>query len=259
MTKHDVTLVFIHRKAIFPVNYASEHAARMGYRVVVVGEEGWDFRGCENLLISDFDDDCEAFRDVYVHSSPNNPVYETFCFERWIILRNLLRQTSMKSVIYVDSDALVFNGIEEIYEFGQGKMLDTPYLNFFNSKEDAELVVDEMMATFQDPEARKAHSEVGLNGIEYYTDMLLFPQIARKYPERATSWPRDMELRGFDTNINLNKEIEGYFPPPKGIKKLTSEGDCHIGISRDGKRITFRFLHFQGHSKPLMDSVAQIG
>ena len=253
MKASEVTLVFIHRNSRFPVNYASEHAALLGYRVVVIGEADWDFRGCENLRISDFDDRCEAFRNLYIHVSPNNPVYEAFCFQRWIILSNYMQEVGTRNVIYVDSDALVFDGIEELAEISGGKVFDTPYLNFFATVQSANLVVDEIFETFSDSDQHRQRVETGVTGIEYFTDMLLFPQIAKKFPNDSKRWARDMERYGFDSNINNAHGFEGYSADPRhGVKRITFDGTHPMGRTLEGEEIRFRFLHFQGFGKPLM-------
>ena len=252
MNKSDVTLVYIHKHALFPVNYAAEHAARAGYRVVVIGEAEWNFRGCETYSRTDYDDGCEDFRATYIHMGPNAPDYEAFCFERWFILRNFMREHDLRNVIYVDSDALVYDGIEAIADIADGGFLDTPYINYFNSVEHLDLITSEIEKTFSDPDAHAAEVGTGRTGIRYYSDMLLFPQLARKFPDRVRKWERDMETHGFDKNINLVGDFESHSDTRSGVKDVRLQGAVPVGRTGDGTEQSFRFLHFQGFSKPLM-------
>jgi hypothetical protein len=252
MEKKDFNIVFIHRRAKFPVVYAAEHAASLGYDVTVIGEPGWEFRGCKNEDLYNYSNNRKEFRDLYRHISPNKPEYESFCFERWIILRNYVKEHNLRNVIYVDSDALIYDGIEIISEISSGKILDTPYLNFFLDIGCLDLLVGEIFRTYRSDEVINSFISKGVRGDVYYTDMLLFPQLTKVYPDSAKEWSKQMELLGFDRNINLRGEFQSHFAEVRGIKKIYNKRPNPIGIKVDGEEIAFRFLHFQGRAKSLM-------
>lgn len=252
MDKSEITLVFIHQKARFPVAYAAEHAALKGYRVIVLGEPEWVFKGCENLNLADFTQDCDDFRVIYQHVSPNKKNYESFCFERWLVLRNFMRDHDLKNVLYVDSDALVYDGIEAITDIAGGRILDTPYLNFFANVDAVDLVVREMFRVYTTPGLLAERASVGLSGDTYYSDMLLFPKIAVDFPDQAKVWSKTMELQGFDANINRAKVFQAVSEGRRGVKDIKMHDGVPVGTTKEGKKISFRFLHFQGFAKPLM-------
>jgi hypothetical protein len=246
------TFVFIHKQSRFPVAYAAEHCANLGFRTVVLGEPDWRFDKCLMEPLSDYEDGVAKLNEAYIHASPNTPSFELFCFARWIILRNYMRKQSITDVIYVDSDALVYPGIHKIISHSEGKMVDTPFLNFFRDYTQLDLLVETIFQTFKSHNSHEAVAVMDRDNRRYYTDMLLFPRFSMVNSSLMHRWSSTMEKHGFDSNINRPNEYASFSCHPSGIKRVisTPEGVCIV--NKDGIRIPFYFLHFQGHSKPLM-------
>lgn len=246
------TFVFIHKQSRFPVAYAAEHCAHQGFRTIVLGEPDWRFDKCLMEALSDYDDGVDKLNKAYIHASPNTPSFELFCFARWIILRNYMREHSLTNVIYIDSDALVYPNIDKIVSHSKGKMLDTPFLNFFRDYTQLDVLVE---AIFQSFESEHSHETVAVMDREnrrYYTDMLLFPRFSLANPSLMHQWSNNMEKHGFDSNINRPNEYSSFSPHPSGIKRVISTPNGVCIVNKDGITKPFYFLHFQGHSKPLM-------
>jgi hypothetical protein len=246
------TFVFIQKHSRFPVLYAAEHCAALGFSTVVIGEDTWNFRGCTNEPITAYVDGVADFERCYIHASPNTPQFEMFCFSRWLILRNYMLQHRVTNVIYVDSDALVYPGVQSIAVHADGKMLDTPFLNFFRSSYEAESLVNYMLASFDSPEVHSRSAIKDRSGNAFYTDMVLFPQFAKAFPDMCHSWARSMESRGFDSNINRPNAYTAYSNHPSGIKRVDLLSSVPTAYLKAGQPVPFHFLHFQSHSKPLM-------
>lgn len=252
MKKSEINVVFIHKDSKFPVAYAAEHAAAEGFNTLVVGDEEWKLKGVKVFGLDRFSDGCVALSQQYIHQSKNKVHYERFCFERWIILRNFMRELGLKNVLYVDSDALIYDGVEELFDISGGKIFDTPYLNVFQNFNSLDPVVDEIMQAFSSFEENQKRWEFGLDKKAFYSDMLLFPQLIRKNPHVGLRWSRDMERLGFDSNINEPNGFDPFVDDSRGVKKIFRSNGGRYAIHSDHGEVRFKFIHFQGVAKALM-------
>ena len=246
------TLIFIHQTSPFPVAYAAEHAAKIGYNVIVVGEESWDFKQCTNLSMCQFRNGIDRFNDIYKHQSPNTAKYESFCFERWFILRNVMATYRLDNVFYIDSDALVFKGFESIVESTDYHSYEIPFFNFFKDLNSLEIIVSSILDIYEDPDFKEKYCIATKEYSSFFSDMILFPWVAKKYPNSFSRIAKNMEDMGFDRNINKPGEYQSFGNTSSGIKRIEKRGDEVWGKTRNGQERQFFFLHFQGHSKPLM-------
>jgi len=53
----------------------------------------------------------DLFKKVYFHMSTNNHAHEEFCWVRWFYLLEYMKKTQMSSVLYFDSDVLIYSSI----------------------------------------------------------------------------------------------------------------------------------------------------
>ncbi|MDB9786569.1 hypothetical protein OAB57_00540 [Bacteriovoracaceae bacterium] len=87
------------------------------FRFTWIGESGH----CPNIERLDpeklVDKGIQKFRKQYVHKGPNDPKYEQFCFERWMLANNLVKSKYKNDpVILIDSDLLIFKNISKILD-----------------------------------------------------------------------------------------------------------------------------------------------
>ncbi|WP_295154606.1 hypothetical protein [uncultured Brachyspira sp.] len=54
-----------------------------------------------------------SFKNKYIHLGKSNPNYEMFCMQRWIILKDFMKEYSIKECMHIDSDVLIFSDLEE--------------------------------------------------------------------------------------------------------------------------------------------------
>ena len=53
------------------------------------------------------------FKNKYIHLGKSNPDYEMFCMQRWIILKDFMKEYNVKECFYIDSDILLFSDLNE--------------------------------------------------------------------------------------------------------------------------------------------------
>lgn len=53
------------------------------------------------------------FKNKYIHLGKSNPNYEMFCMQRWIILKDFMKEYNIRECFYIDSDILLFSDLNE--------------------------------------------------------------------------------------------------------------------------------------------------
>ena len=75
------------------------------------------YRNFASRIITESIDVAEKkyLKNIFLHDGLNNYHYELFCFERFLILKNLLLELPQNNVLYVDSDLLLTTPINNIF------------------------------------------------------------------------------------------------------------------------------------------------
>jgi hypothetical protein len=60
--------------------------------------------------------DLENFQEIYIHRCSNPEKFERFCIARWFYLLSYMQRNHLSSVLYVDSDVLVYSNIQKMME-----------------------------------------------------------------------------------------------------------------------------------------------
>ncbi|ACN82865.1 hypothetical protein [Brachyspira hyodysenteriae] len=53
------------------------------------------------------------FQNKYIHLGKSNPNYEMFCMQRWIILKDFMKEYNLTECFHIDSDILLFSDLNE--------------------------------------------------------------------------------------------------------------------------------------------------
>lgn len=53
------------------------------------------------------------FQNKYIHLGKSNPNYEMFCMQRWIILKDFMKEYKLNECMHIDSDILIFSDLDE--------------------------------------------------------------------------------------------------------------------------------------------------
>lgn len=215
-------------------------------RICLLGDasnDKYDF--IEHYNISDYPDGIEEFEKLYIHMSSNMYKFEGFCFERWLHIRNFVREQNMEYFLHLDSDNLLFCNVDEVfgkyitYDFTVCHQIG-PCNTLFN-KSSIEKFCDTMLSVFQSP-----------HGLDKYkiTRNLNNTEVFGWYKEKVSdnyldiSIPRDGIC--FDGSINSSSgfEMQG------DQKKIYWIDDRPYGKWLEtGKKIPFIGLHCQGRAR----------
>lgn len=112
----EAKLVFIHQRNSWYLPYALYQSRYISpdSEVVLIGESKYPDVTCVSL---DRLADCaqaKEFRTNYVHMSSNPAWYELICFLRWFYLLEYMRSSRVQSVLYLDSDVLLFSSMKDL-------------------------------------------------------------------------------------------------------------------------------------------------
>ena len=58
-------------------------------------------------------DESILFKNKYIHLGKSNPNYEMFCMQRWIILKDFMKEYNINECLHIDSDILLFSNLDE--------------------------------------------------------------------------------------------------------------------------------------------------
>lgn len=58
-------------------------------------------------------DDAKLFKSKYIHLGKSDLNYEMFCMQRWIILKDFMKEYSINECFYMDSDILIYSDLYE--------------------------------------------------------------------------------------------------------------------------------------------------
>lgn len=54
------------------------------------------------------------FQNKYIHLGKSNPNYEMFCMQRWIILKDFMKEYNLNECFHIDSDILIFSDLDQV-------------------------------------------------------------------------------------------------------------------------------------------------
>jgi hypothetical protein len=204
----------------------------------------------------------KAFSAVYRHLSSNDKEYELNCFLRWFYIKAFCRENNIEEFIYLDSDVLLFQDVNEMLPFFQNAAIantaDSTGMPAFTYFKDHKAIVDfcnYLLRAYTEPTAIKELdgfyepfvTPPGMMG--GVCDMTLFHFYFRDHPNDTLKIDLiDNEL-AVDVSINNS---DGY-EMENGLKKVYWQNNLpYCKRINDGKLIRFATLHYQGDAKNLM-------
>lgn len=221
----------------------------------------FEFVNYHNLL-----DGVDSFRLKYLHLSTNPFEYELFCYQRWFILRNFMKERGLNVVFYVDSDVLLFVDVTKEWEkFSQFEMTllhrtaaISSYITYSGLDNFCNLL-DNIYDNKNDYPYKKIEShfkvrqECGLAGgvcdmtlLEYFH----YNAESGGGPGRIGEMMTIIEDSTYDHNINAKDQDFSFKNGMKEVKIINKTP--YVYNEKFKKDIKFNSLHFQGGSKDLM-------
>jgi hypothetical protein len=220
----------------------------------------------EFVNLSDVSEWFSKFSTLYKHLSFNDFNYERVCFLRWFSLMNLMKLKNLNNCFHADSDvAILDNMVDAFNELGQP---ETSYA-LFDFQENYRWTASGHCSYWSLPSITKFCNFM----IECYSSKERMEKLNEKFNYHLTnSIPGgicDMTLlylfslenkikalnfeskkSVFDQNINDSENFyKDEFVMIDCKKKLIKENQTFYGETKDGKKIRFKAVHFQGNSK----------
>lgn len=248
------TVVITHKASSYFHNQCAKYAVAQslscGYRTIVLSDsQDIAIGGAEFYNFSDYSKSADEFAKIYKHISSNDYDYELFCFQRWFLISELLREIRVP-VWVIDSDVLVYPGLGDLKHFAYGKMWNIPHTNFFRGVEDLSLYTDFCMATFAN-ESEIDRISKAYTPSPHMSDMLLFFELGF---QNSRIIPH-VHILGQHFGLDYSVRHTNGFRHENDHKIV----EMRAGIpfcSRDiGGEVRFYTFHFQGMSKPLMQAM----
>jgi len=265
-----IPVVLIHKSFQNYVKYSIMQASKNN-KVYLLGDvnsnlnvENFEFINYNGLLSG-----CDEFRSKYVHLSTNSLEYELFCYQRWYILRNFMREKNLDIVFYIDSDVLLFINVEKEWEkfkqFDMTLLHRTAAISSFITYEGVNNFCNLLDSIYDNKNSypfKKIEShfmvrqKFGLAG--GVCDMTLLEYFHYNAecgggPGRIGEMMVIIDDSTYDHNINAKDQDFSFKNGVKEVKILNKTP--YVYSEKMKKDIKFNSLHFQGGSKHLMATI----
>lgn len=270
------TIIFVHKGKSYYLELAIAQAKKFNptSEILLFGDHSnKDIKDVTHHDIRNYFDLASDFDKVFFNNSPNRRSYELFCFQRWFVIRQFMKQNQLYDTdfVYCDSDTLLFTDIShDLQDLSPHIMAteswESPAFTFFK-KGALEDFCNMIMWFYTTKE--------GLDTIIYYinkfereatgqsiSDMTAFMHFTTEWrkgycldaQKPSSSWKmntqNDSTLFCYDHNINIGN---GFITDGWGRKKITIiNKKPYCTLIGSGKKIMFKGLHFQGDAKYMM-------
>lgn len=255
-----IALIFTHRGNDFYLNYVLRQARyfNLDADIYLLGDETnrhYDF--VTHVMISDYMSSANEFEKVYEHMSSNLYEYELFCFQRWFIILDFVRNNGIENFVCLDSDVLLYCDMNSELSRYIGKYDFTicngyhPGFNLFNI-ESLSKFCHYMKMLYIEPSSsyklkeryqsfileKKPGGNCDMTAIEYYV---------KEYPNAVLDIAIPKEHICFDGGISGSFDL---FEMDNGAKKIYWQQNIpYFRLLKDGSYVRVGGLHLDGRQK----------
>lgn len=123
-----IPVVMIHNGYADYLQYSIASALKNN-KVVFIGNTnpGVDHENFEFVDVRQYLSGANEFAKTYVHMNTTPAGYELFCYSRWFILREFMKDRKLSCVFYIDSDVMLFADVND--EWHKYEMYDMTLLH----------------------------------------------------------------------------------------------------------------------------------
>jgi len=263
--KDMIPVVFIHRGYQDYLECTLQQA-RKENEVYLLGDTQPNVPSINFENLNQFWGDCNEFSKHYVHLNTTPPDYEVFCYQRWFILRDFMKERGISTVFYCDSDVMLFTNVtkewEKFNQFDMTLLHRTAAIASFITITAVENLCNLMMNTYKNRNSYNykkitSHFHVRqecklVGGVCDMTFLEFFHYCSDcgGGPGKVGEMMQIIDGSTYDHNINVPDQ---GFAFKNGIKDFKiRNGVPYVYNSRLDKEIKFNSLHFQGATKRLI-------
>lgn len=259
MSGQNIPLIFVHNGNKYYLKPVLEQAYAFNRDVPIylLGDETNDkYKFANHYLASDYFGLASQFESVYQHMSVNAYGYELFCFQRWFIVNEFVKQKGIKHFLCLDSDVLLFCNVSKVfseyinYDFTICETHCPCYTLFSSETLDkfCTFLMDMYTNSFYLNILKKRYEDIlARNEKSGISDMTAF----RLYQDHISSNVKELtDIENgecFDGNIN---DYTGFEKDDDDRKKVYwEESRPYLVQQATDKHVYVKGLHFQGNSK----------
>jgi hypothetical protein len=200
----------------------------------------------------------KAFTKLYEHLNTTPYDYELFCYLRWFIILQYMRDNQLDVILHIDSDVLFFSNPDEEYE--KFKYFDFTLIHrsagctSFFTRDGLERFCEFLFHVFHNKESYEykkiaSHFQVrqrsNLPG--GVCDMTLFQHYDYENAGLIGEMMYVIDGSTYDHNINTD---DGAWEHQNGLKRFVfKKGVPYCKNQRTGEEVKFNSIHLQGGAK----------
>jgi hypothetical protein len=271
-------IVFVHRGANRYLPIALKQAAETnpGKRIILLGDQHnrISANNIEHYDSWSSDPSTEQLIETYIHSSTNPPEAELPCLERWFVLNRFCRAQNLQSVLYVDSDVMIFADMSQAharfsdcqFTVSSGGCGHASYWNDMNTLDDFCRTILDVYLLARSKGLKPALASFGVlddaalnREISDMTMLQLFVLLAGKSRQRTVGETTDIiDGATFDHNISFSAHGMHRFKMRGSAKAVSWHNGQPVGTldGADGSNVRLDLLHCQGVGKMFMGNLS---
>lgn len=214
----------------------------------------------------------EEFKRYYVHLSPNGYDYELFCFERYFLLEQYVREHDLTDCIMLDSDACTYTDYSRLpfreydaaaswlYEGDSEKWMIVPHVLYWK-RESLFDFTDFLIAQYRNHVQQlieKKHQLEAQHATHGISDMSLLYLWVTQRCGRFWNLAKARNGETFDVIFNTKVNCDGNdFKMIHGVKKVVFCGEVPYFETITGEMLKANVIHAQGERKKYIHMLAK--
>lgn len=254
----EIPIIIVHKGDSFYLSPVLKQARLINphSQIYLISDKSTNKYSCvEHCYIELYMDGANEFQKVYKHMSSNFYAYELFCFQRWFVIRDFIKQKNIQHFLCLDSDVLLYCNVDEIFsrylnydftvchQIGPGNSLFNvssieKLCNLMLSFYTDERILGELKSTYQNIVDKKLSGGI--------CDMTAFMWYQNKVSDNVI----DLSIPKNGVCFNGAITVSSGFEMAGSKKRIYWKNDLPYGkLVEDGTFVQFYCLHFQGRSK----------
>ena len=246
--QENIPVVIIHKGLHRYVQVAINQAKFFANDVSVISDKS--FKNCLNYDIDKYSNFSKKFAKYYIHLSSTTVVWvELFCFQRWFVLYEFMKEQKIDKVFCMDSDVLLYTDASEdfknyknfIFTLSHESSGGNSYFTLNGIKRFCDFLIEAYR--------KKNIDFVKVVSTGYVNDTSFLRYYARyKYPNKIGEMTEILNGAVYDGNINVSGGYE--FDKIKQFRFKNKIPYCYN--SKLKKDIRFKCIHFGGYERKML-------
>ncbi len=264
-------IIFIHKGYSDYMEYSLRQAkySNPDSEIILIGDEfnnRFDF--VKHVDMKAYFQGASDFADVYTHYSTNPYGYELFCFQRWFILEDFMKNNGYKDAFICDTDVMLYSDINNVFqsaykEIDIGLMIMEKNMSIGISYQKLSLLQDFLSFLQDHYVSNKSILEDYWEDIcrnkqlGGYSDMIAVTEFVKQLPpgNAIVDLLEPVNDEVFDRDINNALTSNEPYQLKYGKKRFIWDNGIPYGFNTVRKKnIKFHLIHFQGPAKYMISS-----